>query len=125
MKTNDEKKLPDLGFEVGDNVDFMGAIGTVSRISASYVFVGFKLIGTPNEAALYFLPDGRMKSWDTIPSLKLIEKKKKPRKVITLYRYTFVRDIHTYQTSWSSNENFRPNGVVVKVETKEVEIDEL
>ena len=125
---NEEKKLPDLGLEIGDTVDFMGASGTVLSVnnpSPQSIYVIFELAETWIEAKLYFLPDGRREAWHTLPSLKLIKKKKKPGKVITLYRYTFVGDIHTYQTAWSSDENFKPDGVVVNVETKEVEIDEL
>ena len=123
---NEEKKLPDLGLEAGDIVDFLGARGTVlntDRYGAYRIHAIFKKTPAIDEVTHSFLPDGRFVSWHTTPSLKLIEKKKKPRKVITLYRYTFVGDIHTYQTTWSSDENFKPDGVVVKVETKEVEID--
>ena len=124
---NSEKKLPDLGFEVGDIVDYMGAGGTVvNNLPSDRHLIRVVFNNNPewNESGYKFLPDGRFEPWHRTPSLKLIEKKIKPKKVITLYRYTFVGDIHTYQTTWSSDENFKPDGVVVKVETKEVEIDE-
>jgi len=124
---NVEKILPDLGLEVGDIVDFMGARGTVLYIDPAHVnriSVVFKNILNTDEEKDYFLADGRLAPWHTIPSLKLIEKKKKPKKVVTLYRYTFKPDLNIYQTAWTNCENSRPSGNVLKTETKEIEIDE-
>ena len=120
MKTNDEKELPDLDLEIGDVVDFLGLVGTVLAININF----FDKVQFDGGRIELFYRDGTCFRGQTTPALKLIEKKKKPRKAITLYRYTFVGDIHTHQTSWSSDENLKPDGVVVKVESKEVVIDE-
>ena len=72
--------LPDLGLEIGDKVECFGVEGEVISIS-NYsdpppIAVRFK-----NGAFLkWFLPDGRFESWNKEPSLKLIEKKIKPKK---------------------------------------------
>jgi len=75
-----EEILPDLGLEIGDKVECFGVEGEISFIS-NYsdpppVAVRFK----NGEFLKWFLPDGRLESWNKETSLKLIEKKINPKK---------------------------------------------
>ena len=68
-------------FEVGDSVEWCGAIGNViephfTSGSPYTVFVVFN-----NEHYQRFTEDGKSNHWHTEPSLKLISKAKKKRKV--------------------------------------------
>ena len=48
----------------------------------------------------------------------------KPKRKITLYRYTYEgRDEEILQTFWKST-NFKDYGDIIKTETKEIEIDD-
>ena len=118
-----EEKLPDIGLEVGDLVEGYGSEGEVTAadncLSYPTITVWFKHA----DITRWFLPDGSVESWHKIPSLKLIEKKIKPKRKVTLYRYTHVYD-HSpriYQSDWSTNKT--SDFVILKTETKEIEID--
>jgi len=116
------EKLPDLGLEVGDLVEGYGLKGEVISITNNTNFpvsVKFEYAGR----VLTFLRDGKIESWHKLATIKLIEKKIKPKKIIVLYRYTHVHD-HSpriYQSGWSTNKT--SDFVILKTETKEIEID--
>ena len=40
-----------------------------------------------------------------------------------LYRYTYKSGDYFYETSWSDNPDFKNDRVILKTETKEIEID--
>ena len=81
---NVEKILPDLGLEVGDTVDFLGASGTVYYVGTGDMIVGFKRTETQDEATLFFSLNGTRGYSDEVSSLKLTEKKMKQNKSITI-----------------------------------------
>ena len=83
-----EEKLPDLGLEVGDKVELAGVVGEVNSIYSDRerpIAVWFEYA----DITRWFLPDGRVEPWHKIPSLKLIKKKIKPKRKVTLYSDTF------------------------------------
>jgi len=72
-------ELPDLGLEVGDEVEAFGVNGQVHAIdiSANRPIV----ILLKDGVAVNFLRDGRREYWHKIPSLKIIKKAKKKMRV--------------------------------------------
>jgi len=115
--------LPDLGLEVGDTVECHGAIGKVVAVrmdnSRHPVVVDFE----SGAVAVSFFCDGRYHPWHKTASLKLIEKKIKPKRKVTLRRYTYDQRTNIYQTAWTNEDCFDHNRTLVKTETKEIEID--
>lgn len=73
-------------FEVGDTVEWCGKQGTVTSIDYNCVWVSFKDIDPGFLNYYNFQMDGKLYRWHTEPSLKLISKAKKKRKV-KLYAY--------------------------------------
>jgi len=120
------EKLPDLGLEVGDKVECHGVIGEVAWVSSNGVDypigVKFKL---DLIVADCFLRDGRAHRWHKTTTLKLIEKKIKPKRKVTLYRYTYRSkyDGKISQSGWQESGNI--SLTIIKTETKEIEIEEL
>ena len=116
------EKLPDLGLEVGDKVECHGAVGKVDSInsnSAGYpIVVKFKSDMVALES---FLRDGRSHRWHKTITLKLIEKKIKPKTKIKLYRYTYKLGDTIVQTMWTNSEEVSFN--TIKTEIKYIEID--
>jgi len=117
-----EEKLPDLGLEVGDLVEGYGLKGEVISITNNTNFpvsVKFEYAGR----VLTFLRDGKIESWHKLATIKLIEKKIKPKRKVTLYRYTYRSDYagRITQTGWLEGGIAGDN--IVKTETKEIELD--
>ena len=117
------EELPDLGLEVGDLVEGYGLKGEVitadNCLSYPTIAVRFKQTGYTR----WFLPDGRYETWHKIPLLKLIEKKIKPKRKVTLRRYTYEHGTCLYQTGWVDGYYLDHNSTLVKTETKEIELD--
>lgn len=67
---------PKVQFKVGDIVEAFGVRGWVTDITKSFVHVAFN-----NAAADSFFSDGRQRGWHAAPSLKLIERPRKTKKV--------------------------------------------
>jgi len=118
------EKLPDLGLEVGDLVEGYGVKGEVISITNNTNFpvnVKFEYAGR----VITFLRDGKIESWHKLATIKLIEKKIKPKRKVTLYRYTYASGDYFYKTAWSNDPETCKNINIIKTETKEVEIEEL
>ena len=116
------EKLPDLGLEVGDLVEGYGVKGEVISITNNTNFpvsVKFEYAGR----VLTFLRDGKIESWHKLATIKLIEKKIKPKRKVTLYRYTYRSkyDGKVSQSGWLEGKIANEN--ILKTETKEIEID--
>ena len=119
-----EEILPDLGLEVGDKVEYAGVEGEVVWVSSNGAEYPIGVKFKPDMVVVQsFLSDGRAYRWHKIPSLKLIEKKIKPKKKITLYRHTYksTANVRIYQTDWTTDKNGMVG--VITTETKEIEID--
>ena len=120
-----EEILPDLGLEVGDKVEYAGVAGEVTSVTAIndhpplYIAVSFN----QGEFIEWFLRNGKYEAWNEIPSLKLLEKKIKPKIKVTLYRYTYKQGACVYQTIWNSGSLIYEGSEIVKTETKEIELD--
>lgn len=71
-------------FEVGDQVEWCGVRGVVVQICNNELEVS--VCFDNNEVPINFYSDGKYWAWHTEPSLKLISKAKKKRKV-KLYAY--------------------------------------
>jgi ribosomal 30S subunit maturation factor RimM len=67
-------------FQVGDIVEAFGVRGKVTEVTA-FVYVKYDTEYAPRTSNNSFLPDGRSCSWHVTPSLKLIERPKKTKKV--------------------------------------------
>jgi len=120
-----EEILPDLGLEVGDKVEYAGVAGEVTSVTAIndhpslYIAVSFN----QGEFIEWFLRNGKYEAWNEIPSLKLLEKKIKPKIKVTLRRYTYEHGTCLYQTGWVDGYYLDHNSTLVKTETKEIELD--
>ena len=121
-----EDILPDLGLEVGDKVEWDSMIGVVVFIDHSSKYPIFVKFPDPDYlVALSFMANGKFHKKSEYSLLKVlkVEVEIKPKKKVTLYRYTHVHDYspRIYQSDWSTNKT--SDFVILKTETKEVEID--
>lgn len=116
-------------FEVGDQVEWCGVLGIVTGIDGRLeqsiqVVFNESLFG---EECRIFYPDGKYEKWHTEPSLRLISKAKKKRKV-KLYAFfhknTFVVSGGYGSIQYAVSEMEIHNYIRVPELDKEVEIEE-
>jgi hypothetical protein len=112
-------------FKKGDIVEWAGVYGCVEISSKDCVWVNFGPIeyeGNSRYESTEFLPDGRLFDWHTEPSLKLISKAKKKRKV-KLYA-CLIGESGNQHLSLLTLESLANTAVRVPELDKEVEVDE-
>jgi len=121
-----EEKLPDLGLEVGDKVEWDSMIGVVTFIDRSSKHPIFVKFPDPDYlVALSFMANGKFHKKSEYPLLKVlkvgVETNEKIK--VTLYRYTYEQGTYVYQTIWDNEDYLDPSMTIIKTETKEIEID--
>jgi len=128
-KEKEDDQLSDLNLEVGDIVEAFGVRGTVTAIADTLAYpIRVVFEHERLDEAEGFYRDGRHEWWHKTPSLKLIEKKNKPKRKVKLYRYTLdYAGIGITQSNWTEQhmDVFKSDKVsVLKTEEKEIEVDE-
>ena len=105
-------------FNIGDKVKWCGVEGIIIPTHKNCILVKFNAVGFEHE--IEFIHDGRYERWHTEPSLILVEKAKKKKKIKMLCYY----GSEYKRLSWVEEDTEVEMGEIrVPSEDKEIEVE--